>query len=59
MSSLLFRRKAVYDCKLRAGAAEPGCEKQRKILTAATNYFYWSVINIPSCVCIIIPADVV
>jgi hypothetical protein len=35
-----FRRKAVYDFKLRAEAAEPGSEKQRKIITAATNYLY-------------------
>ncbi|KAH9824387.1 inositol hexakisphosphate-domain-containing protein [Melampsora americana] len=35
-----IERKAVYDFKLRAEAAEPGSEKQRKITTAATNYLY-------------------
>ncbi|OAV90528.1 hypothetical protein PTTG_02608 [Puccinia triticina 1-1 BBBD Race 1] len=40
MDSVQNLRKAVYDFKLRAEAAEPGSEKQRKILTAATNYLY-------------------
>jgi len=40
MDSVQNLRKAVYDFKLRAEAAEPGSEKQRKILTAASNYLY-------------------
>ncbi|KAG0151897.1 hypothetical protein CROQUDRAFT_36078 [Cronartium quercuum f. sp. fusiforme G11] len=40
MDSVQNLRKAIYDYKLRAEAAEPGSEKQRKIQTAATNYLY-------------------
>lgn len=40
MDSVQNLRKAVYDFKLRAEAAEPGSEKQRKIFIAATNYLY-------------------
>ncbi|KAI9625975.1 hypothetical protein H4Q26_015963 [Puccinia striiformis f. sp. tritici PST-130] len=40
MDSVQNLRKAIYDFKLRAEAAEPNSEKQRKILTAATNYLY-------------------